>query len=193
MQPPLPHHLIISLPAIPPHSAEEADILRAHALTEGDIEPAMLSKARLLGPDALCRAARLSATNRALREHGFAPLTMASTPDETAAAGEPASLGDTMRMLPVEEHKKSRKRKAPEFKLPPNPSAVEAAVAFGLDADEYSAIHGTHGLALGLELDASAYQHFRQIIRKGLPDDQTLTLCRRYARRRFRRGVLQKQ
>ena len=197
--PPLPHHLIISLPPVPAHAPDEAEIFRAHALTEGDIEPAVLSKARLLGPEALCRAARLAAANRALREHGFAPLLMEETEDKMNVddASKPAVLGDAMRMLPPPNEKKKpqpRPRKPSKtFKQPPSPAALEAATAFGLDADEYTAIHGTHGIALGLSLDASAYQHFRQIIRRQLPDAETLTLCRRYARRRFRRCVLTKR
>ena len=76
------HHLILNLAhPLETSSEEESAILAAHNLTENDIEPAVLALARQQGAEAMHRAARLSATNRALRDHGHAQLLLFSVDD----------------------------------------------------------------------------------------------------------------
>lgn len=157
------HHLIITVAASPHLAAEdEESILRAHGVTLDDIEPAVLALARRQGTDTLRRAARLAATNRAMRQHGFAPLLLLSTAEQAVGAGEPLIMSDTMRMLERGSAAAEEDRRRP---LCPDELAGMAAV--GLTEEEYRTIKGVKGIIMGLHLDALAHQRLKNICKKG--------------------------
>lgn len=151
------HHLIISvaLPDADDTAVEETAIFLAHGLTVDDIEPAVLALARRQGVDSIRRAARLAATNRAMRVHGFLPLLMSSGTDTHMQKEGPLLMADTMRMLSVEDQQR-----------PMCQEEQAGMVAIGLKEDEYRAIKGVHGIIMGLHLDKRGYFRLKSISKK---------------------------
>ena len=188
------HHLIIFVPQ-PPLSGgggaaggdtgseeeEESGILLAHGVTVADIEPAVLALARMQGADGLRRAARLAATNRALRQHGFRELLRAAASEEEAAE-DVLLMGDTMRLLSHAESEELRPLCVDE---------VAGIAAAGLTEEEYRAIKGVDGIVMGLHLDAKARQRLRAICKQQEAEGPVVTLekIRRYARLRLKQRL----
>ena len=176
------HHLIIVVPPLgvsADDTDEEKGILKAHGVTVADIEPAVLALARRQGADGLRRAARLAATNRALREHGFAQLLLLSEDDDAGKRREgPLLLSDTMRILVADE------------RLPLCADELAGMAAVGLSEEEYRAIKGVEGIVMGLHLDAKARQRVTSICKrqKGEPKKKIAEKIRRYARQRLQPG-----
>lgn len=179
------HHLIVTLTHPPLVEAnEESDILKAHNLTESEIEPAVLALARQQGPEAMHRAARLSATNRALREHGHAQLLLFSADHTTTTKHHHDNkrlLEDGMHLISHEEYFKNRQLLHGE---------VEAITdTFGLTEKEYRCVKGICGSIMGLQLDNAAYKRFTTMIfdskkKKGLDTDLYQTFAN-YVKARF--------
>ena len=165
------HHLIISVPLPDIAEGDENEILMAHGVTTADIEPAVMALARRQGAEGLRRAARLAATNRALREHGFDQLLIAASPADISTQ---TTLASAMRLISEERR--------------PICSDERAGIAaVGLTEAEYRAIKGVDGVIMGLHLDKRAYRRIKIICKH---PENVIDQILRYARARLqqRRG-----
>ncbi len=167
------HHLIISVQQPDNAQGGEHEILTAHGVTAADIEPAMLALARRQGDEGLRRAARLTATNRALRDHGFEQLLLSASACDTS---KKTTLESTMRLLTEERR-------------PICPDELTGMTAVGLTEEEYRAIKGVKGVIMGLHLDKRAYRRLKAICRQ---PEHVINHILRYARARLQRETKRK-
>jgi hypothetical protein len=160
------HHLIIRIQPQPASLSNERDILLAYDITAEDIEPAVLALARRQGTDGMHRAARLAATNRALRQHGRSELLMLQPqPCETAAQGSTLEQG----MKIVQD-------------MPLCKDELCGMAAIGLNEAEYRAIKGTAGILLDMHLDRLAHFKIKALCKKNAKPQESIL---RYARMRL--------